>query len=291
VSDDAFWNDADGETLAYFTPDAGFVDDPQLAAHNFMNAAARAGATFAFRTAIEAIETAGGRISGVRLANGDLVRAAVVVNASGPYSSKVNAMAGVLEDFSTITTRALRQEVHVVESPPDYQLDGGAVGVNDTDLGVYFRPQPGGSVVVGGLEPDCDPLVFVDDPDIYDEHASVAVWEAQVYRLARRIPSLAVPSRPVGLGALYDVTPDWVPLYDRTSLDGYYVAIGTSGNQFKNAPMVGRIMSTLIGACEDGHDHDNDPVRLACEHTGHEVNLGHFSRRRVPADTTHSVLG
>ena len=28
---------------------------------------------------------------------------------------------------------------------------------------------------------------------------------------------------------------DWLPIYDRTYLDGLYVAIGTSGNQFKNA--------------------------------------------------------
>jgi sarcosine oxidase subunit beta len=181
--------------------------------------------------------------------------------------------------------------VHVVESPADFQLETGAPGVNDSDLGIYFRPQPGGSIVVGGVEAECDPLVFVDDPDSYDEHASVASWEAQTYRLARRIPSVTVPSRPVGLAALYDVTPDWVPVYDRTSLDGYYVAIGTSGNQFKNSPMVGRIMSTLIDAGERGHDHDADPVQLACEYTGNVVNLGHFSRLRTPADTTHSVLG
>ena len=30
---------------------------------------------------------------------------------------------------------------------------------------------------------------------------------------------------------MYDVSDDWIPIYDRTDLDGFYVAIGTSGNQ------------------------------------------------------------
>ena len=52
-------------------------------------------------------------------------------------------------------------------------------------------------------------------------------------------------AKPVGLAALYDVTPDWAPIYDRTSLDGFYVAIGTSGNQFKNSPLVGTLMAAV----------------------------------------------
>ena len=42
---------------------------------------------------------------------------------------------------------------------------------------------------------------------------------------------------------LYDVSRRLVPIYDRTGVDGFYVAIGTSGNQFKNAPVVGRFLA------------------------------------------------
>jgi glycine/D-amino acid oxidase-like deaminating enzyme len=112
-----------------------------------------------------------------------------------------------------------------------------------------------------------------------------------VYRLARRVPRLEIPLRPLGVGALYDVTPDWVPIYDKTSLPGFYVAIGSSGNQFKNAPMAGRMMAELIDACEGGRDHDAEPLRVACEHTGLDINVGHFSRLRSVAETTNSVLG
>ncbi|MBU0463580.1 MAG: hypothetical protein KKE12_08220 [Proteobacteria bacterium] len=31
---------------------------------------------------------------------------------------------------------------------------------------------------------------------------------------------------------------DWIPIYDKSDLDGFYLAIGTSGNQYKNGPDV-----------------------------------------------------
>ena len=54
-----------------------------------------------------------------------------------------------------------------------------------------------------------------------------------------RIPTLRIPHRPVGIVGIYDVADDWIPVYDRTDLDGFYVALGTSGNQFKNAAIAG----------------------------------------------------
>jgi hypothetical protein len=43
---------------------------------------------------------------------------------------------------------------------------------------------------------------------------------------------------------------------------------------------------------ENGHDHDADPLRFRCEHTGAEVDLGAFSRRRpVNIASSGTVLG
>jgi len=162
----------------------------------------------------------------------------------------------------------------------------------DGDLGTYFRSHVDGQLIVGGAEPACDPLHWIDDPDTYDPRPTTQMWDAQVLRLARRIPSLRVPHRLSGLGALYDVADDWIPIYDRTSLGGFYVAIGTSGNQFKNAPVVGRFMATLIGACENGHDHDADPVVVPGRFTRNAINLGHYSRLRQPhAGSAFNVMG
>ena len=91
---------------------------------------------------------------------------------------------------------------------------------------------------------------------------------------------------------LYDCSDDWIPIYDRSDLDGFYMAIGTSGNQFKNAPVVGHLMAELIDACESGHDHDTDPVSVKCRYTGRELDGGFYSRlREINPSSSFSVNG
>ncbi len=290
VDDDAFWDDNHGELVAYLTPDAGFVDDPALAAHNLMVAATAAGATFRFRTEVVGISRHNERVSALQLAGGEVLPCAIVVNAAGPHSSKVNNLAGLATDKG-VTTRALRQEVDVLPAPHGFAMHDGGVIVTDADLGTYFRPHLGGMLVVGGVEPDCDTLEWIDDPDNFNDMPTAEVWEAQTTRVARRLPDIGIPVRPTGIAALYDVSTDWVPIYDRSDLDGFYLAIGTSGNQFKNAPMVGTIIADIIAACEAGRDHDADPISVSCPLTGNVVNVGHFSRTRPVHSTTNSVLG
>jgi hypothetical protein len=72
---------------------------------------------------------------------------------------------------------------------------------------------------------------------------------------------------------------------------GFFMACGTSGNQFKNAPMVGIFMAELIDATDRGIDHDHDPVQVIGRHTAMSINLGAFSRLRDPAPTSGSVMG
>jgi hypothetical protein len=50
VDSEAFFADAHGSITGSFTPDAGHVGDPQLAAHNLGVAAQHFGATYLLRT-------------------------------------------------------------------------------------------------------------------------------------------------------------------------------------------------------------------------------------------------
>lgn len=292
LDDEAFWAEADGQLGALYTPDGGFVDDPLLAAQNLADAAAREHARFVFKQTVVEVRQAAGRVTGVTLSDGQRIDAPVVVNCAGPWSGRVNALAGVGDEF-TIAVRPLRQEVHHVTAPPGYN-DGDRLGpaISDPDLGVYMRPAPGDVMLIGGAEPECDPLEWIVDPDTYNANRTTSLFETQVTRAARRFPGLRVPSQPKGIAGVYDVASDWTPIYDRTELDGFYVAIGTSGNQFKNAPLVGKLMATLIGEVENGHDHDTDPVTYKCRYTGHAIDLGSFSRRReVNPYSTGTVMG
>lgn len=63
-------------------------------------------------------------------------------------------------------------------------------------------------------------------------------------------PGLGIPSKMWGCVDLYDVTEDWLLIYDRSCVEGYYMACGTSGYQFKNAPVAGKVMAELIEYCE-----------------------------------------
>lgn len=285
VQDDNFWTDASATIGGYWTPDSGFVDDPAFAAHNLATAARRHGAAFQFGAQVTAIRRVGGRVTGVDLADGSGIDAPVVVNAAGPHSQTINQLAHVLDDFQ-VTTRPMRQEVH--------EIPGGDISlpvVADLDLGTYFRSTPSGNILVGGTEPACDDLQWLDDPDrVYDRPTS-EVYRAQSYRFARRVPDVGVPNAPRGIVGVYDVTSDWVPIYDRTSLSGFFVAIGTSGNQFKNAPVIGEILGAIIAAEVSSIDHDSTPVQLTLSDTGHTIDLGQYSRLRTPATTAGNVMG
>ena len=83
-----------------------------------------------------------------------------------------------------------------------------------------------------------------------------------------------------------------MPIYDKSDLPGFYMAVGTSGNQFKNAPVAGHLMATLIDAVENGHDHDADPVRVRCRHIDAVLDSGFYSRRRaLNVGSSYSVAG
>jgi len=70
------------------------------------------------------------------------------------------------------------------------------------------------------------------------------------------------------------------------------MAVGTSGNQYKNAPVVGVLMAELIEACEDGQDHDATPVKFNMRYTKRECDIGFFSRlRKINPNSSFSVIG
>lgn len=292
VDSEGFWDEPTGELTAYWTPDGGFIDDPQFAAHNLMVAAERWGAMFRFGATVSGIRRTADRVQGVDLADGSVLTAPVVVNVAGPHSARINDMAGVLGDFS-IVTRPIRQEVHEVAAPPGYGDPAGPSPVLfDLDLGTYSRGTLSRRLLVGGTEPKCDPLRWLADPDDFDPNPRHQVYESQVYRAARRLPALTVPNKPSGIVGVYDVSTDWIPVYDRTQLPGYYVAIGASGNQFKNAPVVGRFMAEIVQACENGRDHDSSPVQVVLARTGQVADMRHYSRvRSVNLNSSFSVMG
>ena len=288
--DERFGEPSGGEIEgAVFWPPGGYVSDPQLATHNLQRAAEAKGAEFVFRREVTSIATDGGRVRGVTLDGGETVRSPVVVNVAGPHSPIVNTMAGALGDM-TIETKPLRQEVVHLPAPPGFDLEACPYVFSDSDIGCYTRPETGNHILVGSEDPECDPREYVD-PDRYVRDLTDQST-TQAMRYGQRLPSLGIPSSLRGVADLYDVTDDWIPIYDRSRVPGFYMAIGSSGNQFKNAPVAGKMMAALIDYCEKGNDHDANPLSFRLEHIGREVNVGFYSRKReINMESSFTVLG
>jgi len=275
---------------ACYTPESGYVGDPQLATQNIECAAQDRGATFRYNQRVTGIRQANQKVLGITLGSGEQIDAPIVVNVSGPHSFQVTEMAGQ-SDRNNIKTRALRHEVHVVPPPDNYKPEKEGYHTNDADIGAYYRPEAGNMILTGSVDPECDPKEWVD-PDNFDRQVSESQWKAQVYRLARRISCLKIPNQPSGIVDLYDVSDDWIPIYDKSDLKGYYQAIGTSGNQFKTAPVAGAMMTALIDQVEQGYDHDASPLKYTLPHLGITIDLGAFHRNRaINRDSSFSVIG
>ncbi len=287
---DPRFGEISGESVeSVFFPCGGYCSDPRLAAHNLQRAAEHTSASFRFNQAVCTIDTSGGRVSGVTLASGERLQAPVVVNAAGAHSGHINNLAGI-QATHNIKTRVVRHETVHLFCPEANSANGAPIMLYDTDLASYIRPDLGQHILAGSFGAEGEPERAAD-PDDFDRNLSQDAIEP-VYRLAQRIPALGIPNTLAGAADLWDVSDDWIPIYDRSALDGFYLAIGTSGNQFKTAPAVGELMAALIEACENGVDHDCEPVQFHLPRTGHNIGLGFFSRNRTPIlASSHSVLG
>ena len=274
-----------------YIPETGYINDARLSTRNVQTACEARGGSFLYNTEVTDIVKKDGRAAGVKLKDGTVINATVVVNVAGPHSYQINEMAGVIQGMN-ISTRSLRVEVSHVPSPEGFDYTHLGMMITDGDVGNYSRPETGNNVLIGSEEPDCDELHWVDDPDDYNKNLSDQ-WSLQVMRQAQRIKGLPIPqNRSQGLVSLYDCSDDWIPIYDKSDLPGFYMAVGTSGNQYKNAPAVGVMMAELIKACENGHDHDKEPVSYKMEFTRRLCNIGFFSRlREINKNSSFSVVG
>ena len=302
MHDEGFGEPSGGDLAGgVFWPTAGYISDPQLSTHNLQRAAEAKGAEFRFgREVVEILKEGteerdgkgggdAGRIRGVKLDDGTEIAAPIVVNVSGPHSAIVNGMAGALDDM-TIETKPLRQEVVHVPAPAGFDFESLGTVVSDSDIGCYIRPEAGNHILIGSEDPECDPREFVDPDDYVRDFTEQGT--AQAHRYGQRVPSLGIPSSLRGVVDLYDASDDWIPIYDKSRVPGFYMAVGTSGNQFKNAPVAGKMMAALIDYCEQGNDHDARPLSFRLDHIGREVNVGFYSRKReINRESSFSVLG
>jgi glycine/D-amino acid oxidase-like deaminating enzyme len=232
--------DASGLGAVLWEPESGY-GDPSAVTAAYADAARQRGVTIRQDAEVVGIEVRDGRVAGVTTASGTRIATPVVVNAAGLWSPRVARLAGV-----HLPIVVGRHPVFVIERGPRF---GGAHPVYlDLAGGSYARPESGGLTLTGSLTDD--EAQHPMDPEGLGADVSLDEAAPVLERTGRALPSLADSAYRRGWAGAFDITPDWMPILDRTPIAGFYVAAGMSGHGFKLAPAVGEMMAALITGAE-----------------------------------------
>jgi glycine/D-amino acid oxidase-like deaminating enzyme len=228
--------DPSGLGAVLWEPASGY-GDPTSVTLGFAAAARRLDVSIEQDVEVVGIITDASRVIAVETARGERIGTPVVVNAAGLWASHVAALAGV-----TLPIVVGRHPVFVVERSAGF----GSPHPVFLDLagGSYVRPETGELTLTGSLTDDerqhpMDPEDLGRDVGL-DEAAPV------LERTSRVLPRLADAAWRSGYAGAFDITPDWMPILDRSPIEGFWIAAGMSGHGFKLAPAVGEMMAALI---------------------------------------------
>lgn len=217
-------------------PDSGYAD-PAGVTTAYAAAARRRGVRVEQGAEVVGVRQAGGRVTGVTIANGDVVDAPVVVNAAGLWAPAVAGLAGI-----ALPIVVGRHPVFVVERDPGF----GPPHLVYLDLagGAYVRPETGGLTLTGSLTDDetRHPM----DPELLGADVGLDEAAPALARTSRALPRLAEARWRSGYAGAFDITPDWMPILDQSPLAGFWIAAGMSGHGFKLAPAVGETLAALV---------------------------------------------
>jgi sarcosine oxidase subunit beta len=237
--------------VAAYEPASGYAD-PTSACSTMLGAARSHGASLYQGCAVEAIETRGGRVTGVETATGRIASECVVL-AAGAWSGRLAATAGV-----SLNLCAWHHDTGFITRPEE--VDSPLPTVIDDINELYLRPE-GRSLVLIGLEDGNK----VDDRPDDSSPADPAFVDHVVDRIVRRVPSFVDSSYHGSHGGTDGISPDQRPILGRSEVDGLLLQTGFSGTGFKIAPAVGLAMSELVldGKTKSVCIADFDPGRFA----------------------------
>ena len=218
--------------LAAYEAESGYAD-AAMTTNAFATRARELGATVVQYVAVEAILTAGGRVTGVRTAAGEIQAPAVVVCA-GLWAGRLLAPLGI-----DVPVAPTRHQMCFFRRPPDF---GPHPAILDRPHGTYMRPETGNLTIHGPVAYD-----EVVDPDHYNEGADPAEVLRNAELIAERFPAMEHGLSMGGYSGVYDNTPDHEPVLGPVpEHPGLFVDFGWSGHGFKHAPAVGDILAQVV---------------------------------------------
>jgi 4-methylaminobutanoate oxidase (formaldehyde-forming) len=237
---------------ALWLPDDGKANPTDLT-YALARGARDRGVTIRQRTRVTGILTAGGAVTGVRLAGPEHaeIEAEIVINCAGQWAKQVGAWCGVTvplhscEHFYVVTEQidGMHRDLPVLRDPDGY---------------TYFKEEVGG-LVVGGFEPDAKPWVSPEDiPQPFEFQLLAEDWEhfaPLMEQAQRRIPAL----REAGIKKFYNGPESFTPdnqfiLGQAAGLRNFWVAAGFNSVGIASAGGAGRALARWILAGDAGLD-------------------------------------
>ncbi|MEK7485572.1 MAG: FAD-dependent oxidoreductase [Planctomycetota bacterium] len=235
---------------ATFCPTDGFLD-PVLVCHAYFEQAVSAGLQFFERTPLQRIEVTNNKISAV-YANGQKIKTACVVNASGIWANEVLRSLGIAVPIVPVkrylyTTNQLERNVR-------------SLPMMVCNLGPYGRPEIGGLLLGWDERPEKpkDYHLFNPTPPPFEPNYEIEEGfgaknlEGYGYQLLFEMaPYFPFMAEEVALEAAtcgyYDVSPDdRAILGEDPRIQGLIHAIGFSGHGVMHAPAVGDQIAQLV---------------------------------------------
>jgi len=193
----------------------------------YARAASHLGVEIHQQTEVLGIDTAGGKVTGVRTSRG-AVSTPIVVNCTAGWASTISDMVGVKMPLITHPLQAAVTEPVKVFLP--------AVIVSGS-LHVYVSQTDRGELVFGAS---------VDPYPSYSMRGSPEFTESLATHILELIPSIGSLKVLRQWAGLCDMTPDYSPIMGVTPVDGFLVDVGWGTYGFKAGPVSGEQMAQLI---------------------------------------------
>ncbi len=176
-----------------------------------------------------AVETSGGKVTGVQTERGH-VRTPIVVNACGAFSPELAATVGV-----ELPTKPHRHEI--CASEPLKPFLGPLVA--DLESGLYFSQSTRGEIVGGIGNAQVPP-----GPSQASSMRFLALYARALSATCPLLSSLKVQRQWAGL---YDLSPDHAPIVGPVDeVSGFFLVSGFMGHGFMMAPAVGKRLARAI---------------------------------------------
>ncbi len=224
--------DAAGLSGAAFIPSDGHVDPASLC-QAIAAGARKHGAQIRQGVKVLDFELTNGRITRVITDQGDY-QGDTIVLAAGMWSRELGARLGI-----PVSSCAVEHQYIVTEPLPDPELVRGLPTLRDPERLVYYKPDAGGRLVIGGYEDNTLPFgergipgEFARQllPDNLDRFAPLAELAAKVTPVINTVGIRQVINGPIPYSADGDFVMGWAPGFDNLMMaSGFLYGIAAGG--------------------------------------------------------------